>query len=150
MHPLLENYQKQTNDLLDAIALFPERARSIAPEGEWSAAFIVHHIADAELHFAARYFFTLGSDNPLMVPFDEDRYPEALHYAKRTVAKSLAAIVGIRSMVLEILSAVEDHAWSRITSTSGGDSYSLADLLAKADSHTTSHIDQLKALSSQV
>jgi DinB superfamily len=150
MHPLLENYQKQTSDLLDAIALFPERSRSIAPEGEWSAAFVVHHIADAELHFAARYLFILGSENPLMVPFDEDRYPEALHYEKRSVSKSLASIVGIRAMVLEILSAITDDSWSRVTTSVDGNTYSLTDLLRKASEHMVAHIEQLISLHSQL
>jgi hypothetical protein len=39
----LENFQKNTADFLDALALFPDRARTIAPAGEWSAAYIVHH-----------------------------------------------------------------------------------------------------------
>lgn len=150
MSAVLENFQRHTNEFLDAIALFPDRARNTAPEGEWSAAYIVHHVADGELHFAARYFFTLGSDNPTMTYFEEERYPEALHYEGRSITKSLAAIVGIRSMVLEILTSVDEAAWSRTTTTIDGDTYTLADLVAKADGHLTSHAEQLTALHAQI
>ena len=150
MHSSLENYQKRTNEFLDAVALFPDRARTFAPEGEWSAAFIIHHVADAELHFAARYWHILGSDNPVMPYFDEDNYPSALKYEKRSIAKSLASIVGVRSMVLEVLTDADESAWSRITTAPDGAVFSLADLLAKADSHMKAHIEQLTILHSQI
>jgi hypothetical protein len=150
MNTALDNFQKNTADFLDALALFPDRARTIAPEGEWSAAYIVHHVADGELHFAARYLHTLGSDNPLMIYFEEERYPAALNYEKRTVAKSLASIAGIRAMVLEVLSSQSDDSWSRTTTTVDGEIFTLAELVAKAGAHLVSHTDQLKALAAQI
>ena len=150
MHAALENFQKLTNEFLDAVALFPDRDRNTAPEGEWSAAFVIHHVADAELHFAARYWHILGSDNPVMPYFDEDNYPGALKYEQRTVSKSLAAIVGVRSMVLEVLSETDENSWSRSTSALDGAVFTLRDLLGKADSHMASHIDQLKDLHAQI
>ena len=150
MNKAIENYQKRTTEFLDALALFPDRSRSIAPEGEWSAAFIVHHVSDAELHFAARYWHILGSDNPGMPYFDEDNYPSALKYEKRSVAKSLAAIAGVRSMVLEVLSEIDESSWSRITTAPDGAVFTLQDLLEKADSHMASHTEQLKDLHSKI
>ena len=150
MNKALDNFSKQTADFLDALALFPDRSRTIAPEGEWSAAFIVHHVADGELHFAARYLHILGSDNPTMVYFDEDRYPEALHYEKRSISKSLASIAGIRAMILEVLSQVDESAWSRQTTSEDGKSFTLAELVEKASAHLLSHTEQLKALHAQI
>ena len=146
MHSALENFQKHTAEFLDAVALFPDRLRTTSVDGEWSAAYVIHHVADGELHFAARYLHTLGSDNPIMVYFEEDRYPDALHYEKRTVAKSLASIAGIRSMVFEILSTVDQSAWSRTTTTVDGKSYTLEDLVTTADGHLVGHIGQLTDL----
>lgn len=150
MNKALDNFSKQTADFLDALALFPDRSRTIAPEGEWSAAYIVHHVADGELHFAARYLHILGSDNPTMVYFDEDRYPEALHYEKRSISKSLASIAGIRAMILEVLSHLDESAWSRQTTSEDGKSFTLAELVEKASSHLLSHTEQLKALHAQI
>jgi hypothetical protein len=150
MNELINSFQKNTADFLDALALFPDRARTIAPEGEWSAAFIVHHVADGELHFAARYLHTLGSDNPTMIYFEEERYPSALHYDQRSISKSLASIAGIRAMVHEVLSQVDEGAWSRITTSQDGNSFTLAQLVEKANSHLISHTEQLKALHSQI
>lgn len=150
MHTSLANFQERTNEFLDALALFPDRQRSVASEGEWSAAFIVHHVADAELHFAARYWHILGSENPAMPYFDEENYPTALKYEGRSVAKSLAAIAGIRSMVLEVLSDAEPSSLERITTAPDGAVFSLADLLTKADSHMAAHTEQLRELHARI
>ena len=148
MKSALETFQKNTTSFLDALALIPDRMRSQAPENEWSAAYIVHHVADCELHFAARYLMMLGTDNPQMFYFDEEKYPEALHYESRTLGKSLASIVGIRTMILEILSSIDSAAWSRKTSAEDGVVFTLEGLLEKANAHLNSHTDQLKAIAS--
>ncbi len=145
-----ENFAQRTSDFLDALALIPGNRRDSAPESEWSAAYVVHHVADGELHFAARYLHTLGSDNPTMVFFEEERYPQALFYAKRSVAKSLASIVGIRAMVLEVLREVSENGWSRITTATNGEVFSLMQLVEKADKHLQSHTEQLLALAKDV
>jgi hypothetical protein len=146
----IENFAQATTDFLDALALIPGNKRAIAPENEWSAAYVVHHVADGELHFAARYLHTLGSDNPTMVFFEEERYPEALFYAKRSVAKSLASIVGIRGMVLEVLTEVAGEDWDRITTATNGDVFSLAQLVEKANGHLRAHTEQLRALAAAI
>jgi hypothetical protein len=150
MHPSIVNFQQRTNEFLDALALFPDRIRSTAPEGDWSAAFIVHHVADAELHFAARYWHILGSDNPVMAYFDEENYPSALKYENRALTKSLAAIVGVRSMVLEVLSDTDSASWGRVTTAPDGAIFTLEDLLTKADSHMKAHTEQLIALHAHI
>jgi hypothetical protein len=146
MSKVLDSYQKRTTEFLDALALIPDRARNSAPEGEWSAAFIVHHIADGEIHFAGRYLLALGSDNPTMFFFDEERYPEMLGYEKRSINKSLAAIVGIRAAMLETLSLIDEKHWSRTMVREDGVTVTLEDLVLQADGHLAGHIEQLKAL----
>lgn len=146
----LENFQKNTAKFLDALALFPDRSRTIAPEGQWSAAFIVHHVSDAELHFAARYLAILASDNPTMVYFDEELYPDALDYQHRSITKSLASIAGMRAMVEDVLSRIDESALTRVTTAEDGKQFTLGELLEKADSHMTAHTEQLKALHAQI
>lgn len=142
------NFQQHTADFLDALALIPERSRSVAPEGEWSAAFIVHHTADVEIHFSARYLLTLGADSPELIFFDENQYPDRLKYEKRSLTKSLAAIVGIRAMIGETLELLDEAEWDRTMTHSGGKKTTLSRLVEKADSHIVAHAEQLRTLAS--
>jgi len=146
MNELLALFDGHTTEFLDALALIPDSKRKIAPEGEWPAAFIVHHTADVEVHFAARYLLTLGADNPPLIFFDEDLYPDRLDYAGRTVAKSLAAIVGIRTMMSETLGKLESADWDRTMTHGDGKTATLKRLVEKADGHIVSHTEQLRAL----
>jgi hypothetical protein len=143
-------FDKHTTEFLDALALVPDNKRKIAPEGEWSAAFVVHHTADVEVHFAARYLLILGADNPPLIFFDENLYPERLDYAGRTVSKSLAAIVGIRSMMSETLSKLASADWDRTMTHGEGKTATLRRLVEKADTHIVSHTEQLRSLASLI
>ena len=146
MNEQLTLFERNTTEFLEALALIPDSKRKISPEGEWSAAFIVHHTADVEVHFAARYLLTLGADNPPLIFFDENLYPDRLDYAGRTVSKSLAAIVGIRSMMGETLSKLAPAEWERTMTHSGDKSASLSRLVEKAGVHIVSHAEQLRTL----
>ena len=146
MNSAIENFQSHTTNFLDALALFPERTRSITPEDQWSAAFIVHHLADGEIHFAGRYLLALGADNPRIPFFNEDWYPEMLHYEKRSVNKSLAAIVGVRANILETLTLIDENHWSRPMTMEDGSQKTLSEIVIQGDGHLLGHIEQLKEL----
>ncbi len=148
MKSALETFQKNTTSFLDALALIPDRMRSQAPENEWSAAYVVHHVADCELHFASRYLMMLGNDNPQMIYFDEEKYPLVLHYESRTLSKSLASFVGIRTTILEILLAIDSEAWLRRTTAEDGAAFNVEQLLEKANVHLVAHTQQLEVLAS--
>ena len=150
MNEQLKLFNLHTTEFLDALALIPDNKRKVSPQGEWSAAFVVHHTADVEVHFSARYLLTLGADNPPLIFFDENLYPERLDYAGRTVSKSLAAIVGLRSMIGEILEKLSAEDWARTMTHGEGKTATLARLVEKADSHIVSHTEQLKNLVSQI
>ena len=69
-----------------------------AKDGEWSAAFVIHHIADAEIQFGVRYANALCEDNPAIVPFDEEKFPTGLQYGQRSVAVSLDSLAASHAM----------------------------------------------------
>lgn len=150
MNEQVRLFNVHTNEFLDALATIPDKQRKVAPEGEWSAAFIVHHTADVEVHFAGRYLLLLGAENPPLLFFNEDLYPERLDYAGRTVSKSLAAIVGLRSMMAETLEKLADEDWQRTMTHGDGKTVTLSRLVEKADGHIVAHTEQLLNLRSQI
>jgi len=118
----------------------------VAKEGEWSAAYVVHHMADADMHFATRFLHILTVDKPAIVPFDEDVYPDRLKYASRDAHDSLVSILGLHKVVANILSLVDDADWKRVGIHSEKGEVTLFDVLALASNHTKSHVSQLQEI----
>ena len=141
---LLEKYH------LSALT-FSEEGRKISSEavnkskdGEWSAAFVIHHIADAEIQFGVRYSNALCEDNPTIVPFDEEKFPTGLQYGKRSVAVSLDSLAASHTMNYEILKNASDADWDRISTHPQRGAVTLLQLVTLSANHIAGHIDQLK------
>ena len=114
--------------------------------GEWSAAYVLHHMCDGEMHFATRYLNNLAETSPNIFPFNEDIYPDRLQYAKRDALASLAAIEGIQIANANILGAIPENDWSRTSIHQERGIMTLAELVELASGHTKSHLGQLKDL----
>jgi hypothetical protein len=112
---------------------------------EWSPANIIHHIADAEAHFYIRYLRVLTENLPTTEFFDEDAYPELLHYEKRDVKASIALIESIRAASLSLFNNFKEDDWQRKGVTSDGNEFVLIALIKKARSHINDHANQLSA-----
>jgi hypothetical protein len=113
-------------------------------EGEWSAAFVIHHIADAEIQFGVRYANALAEVNPTIVPFDEEKFPTGLQYGKRSVATSLQSLAASHAMNYEILKNASDADWDRISTHPQRGAVTLVQLVTLSANHIEGHIDQLK------
>ncbi len=116
-------------------------------ESEWSPAFILHHIADAEMHFMNRYFNALTIDKPQIIQFDEDIYPSALNYEGRDWVNSLALIESIGKQVQVALSGLSKEQWERVSIHPQAGEISISSLVAKASNHLHAHTSQLKEAS---
>ena len=114
--------------------------------GEWSAAYVLHHMCDGELHFATRYLNNLAEDSPDIFPFNEDIYPERLKYANRDALASLAAIEGIQIATASILSSVRESDWVRTSKHVDRGLLTLTQLVETASGHSKSHAGQLQGL----
>ncbi len=112
---------------------------------EWSPANIIHHMADAEAHFYIRYLRVLTENIPTTEFFDEDVYPELLHYEKRAVNASIALIESIRASSVSLFNNFKDEDWQRKGITSDGNEFVLIALIKKARSHINDHANQLSA-----
>lgn len=142
----LERFAAHTKEFLDALAMVPEAHRHTSVAGGWSAAYVVHHMADADLHFTSRYLHAIGDINPSVVPFDEEAYPERVNYAMRKVKTSLAALVGIRTMASEILANATDADWDKVSNHPELGPITLSELFEKADGHIVAHTGQMREI----
>ena len=144
---LLAEFIKNGKELIAlANSILPQDMNKVAIAGEWSAAYVLHHMCDGEMHFATRYLTSLADDNPDIVLFNEDVYPDRLQYAKRDVFASIAAIQGIQLATANILSAIPESDWSRTSKHPERGLITLRDLVTLAAGHNKSHAEQLQGI----
>jgi uncharacterized damage-inducible protein DinB len=144
---LLSEYSNSVSallSLLDSIA--PGDLKKAPQTGEWSAAFVVHHMADSEVHFATRFINALAEEKPKIVPFNEEIYPQRLNYEKRDVAASKAALAANSIFVTNLLMGISDSDWNRQSQHPESGIMTITDLLKKVISHYQAHANQLKEI----
>ena len=66
----LDRFAAHGKEFQEVLSTIPEAHRYTMVEGGWSAAYVVHHVADGELHFASRYLHAIGDISPSIQPFD--------------------------------------------------------------------------------
>lgn len=115
-------------------------------EGQWSAAFVMHHVADAELQFATRYFNALTIASPPIIPFDEDAYPTILNYEGRDWSNSISVIESIGNLVRVALNSISNEQWQRSSIHPEAGELTVSFLISKACNHMAAHTEQLKSL----
>jgi hypothetical protein len=141
---LLEKYHSSAISFYEEGKQISAQALDQSKDGEWSAAFVIHHIADAEIQFGVRYANALCEDNPTIVPFDEEKFPIGLQYEKRSVAISLQSLAASHAMNYEILKNAADADWGRISTHPQRGAVTLLQLVTLSANHIESHIAQLK------
>src|SRR6266478_7929102 len=95
---LIAQYKEGYNEVARSLEGFPTDLLTAHPiEGKWSAAEIVHHLADSETTSGLRLRRLLVEDHPLIQGYDQDAYADRLHYNKRETAPSLSAFHSARS-----------------------------------------------------
>jgi len=145
---LLAEFIKNGNELISlAKSISAQDMNKVPIAGEWSAAYVLHHMCDGEMHFATRYITNLAEITPNIVPFNENVYPDRLQYAKRDALTSLAAIEGLQLAIANILSAIPESDWSRSSMHPEGGLMTLKDLFAMDTRHSKSHAGQLRDIS---
>ena len=144
---LLAELTENSRDFLEtAKSITATQMKAVPKSGEWSPAYVIHHMADADLHFATRYLFNIADDSPTISPFNEDVYPMRLHYAERDPKASLAAIEGVAKFTLDILAHISEADWARTSIHVEKGPITLSQIAALSSSHTKAHSNQIKDL----
>jgi hypothetical protein len=141
---LLEKYHSSAISFYEEGKQISAQALDQSKDGEWSAAFVIHHITDAEIQFGVRYANALCEQNPTIVPFDEEKFPTGLQYSKRSVSVSLQSLAASHAMNYEILKNASDADWQRISTHPQRGPVTLLQLVTLSANHIESHIAQLK------
>src|SRR6266576_6012614 len=135
------------NQVANALDGFPSDKLTAHPiEGKWSAAEIVHHLADSETTSGLRLRRLIVEDNPLIQGYDQDIYAARLNYNQRDMAPSLEAFRSARATTAQLFDFMTDEDWQREGTHSESGSYTADDWLKIYAAHAHNHAGQIQRL----
>lgn len=145
-HEAITAYKDSGNRFVAIAKASNDAAMSKVPaEHEWNGAYIVHHMADFEIHFAHRILRLLTEENPEIAGYSEEPYPGNLNYAGRTWETSLGLIEATRKTIGDVLTNVDAAALARPGVHSERGAITVADIVSSAAKHISAHAEQLEA-----
>jgi len=144
---LIAQYRDGYAQVTRALENFPADAltANLIP-GKWSAAEIVHHLADSETTSAIRLRRLLVEERPLIQGYDQDAFAARLHYNSRDIAPALEAFRCARETTAQILDFMTDDDWRREGTHSESGTYSAEDWLRIYAAHAHNHAAQIRRL----
>src|SRR2546427_11320121 len=121
---LIAQYKEGYNEVTRSLDGFPADLLTAHPiQGKWSAAEIVHHLADSETTSALRLRRLLVEDHPLIQGYDQDAFAARLNYNHRDVAPALDAFRCARATTAQLFDFMADQDWRRESTDSEGGAY---------------------------
>src|ERR1041385_578645 len=144
---LIAKYKAGYDEVTNALNNFPTEALTAHPiEGKWSAAEIVHHLADSETTSGIRLRRLIAEDHPLIQGYDQDNYAARLKYNQREMAPSLEAFRYARETTAQLFEFMSDEDWLREGTHSESGSYTAEDWLKIYAAHAHNHAAQIQLL----
>jgi hypothetical protein len=113
---------------------------------KWSAAEIVHHLADSETTSGLRLRRLLVEDHPLIQGYDQDAYALSLKYNQREIGPSLDALRAARATTAQLFDFMTEEDWHREGTHSESGSYTAEDWLRIYAAHGHNHAAQIQRL----
>jgi len=125
----------------------PGRAFEAPEPGKWSAGEIVAHLADCELVFGFRLRQTLAEDNPIVQPFDQDKWSATYKGIEPGVA--FAAFEAFRRWNLRLLEVSMPTAAERKVTHPERGTMTFQTIVETMAGHDRNHLGQLERIANQ-
>lgn len=144
---LIAQYKAGFDEVSRNLADFPPDSLTARPiPGKWSAAEIVHHLADSETISGQRLRRLLVEDHPLIQGYDQDQYAANLRYNQRDIAPALEAFRAARATTAQLIDVMTEDDWRREGTHSESGSYTTEDWLKIYAAHAHNHAAQIGRL----
>jgi hypothetical protein len=148
---LIEKYKAGYEEVVSALAGFPSDKLGVRPfAGKWTAAEIVHHLADSETQSGTRLRKLLTEPHPVIQPYDQDEWARKLHYEKRPIEPSLLAFRAARETTAQLLDLMTESDWRRLGWHAEAGSYHAERWLEIYAAHAHGHAEQIARLKAAV
>jgi len=144
---LIAQYQAGYDEVAGALKGFPPGALTAHPlSGKWSAAEIVHHLADSETTSGLRIRKLLAEENAIIQGYDQELYAKKLRYNERDATPSLEAFRAARATTAQLLPTLTDADWAREGWHTESGRYSAETWLRIYAVHAHNHAAQIRRL----
>ena len=138
----LADYLAGLLTLRDIAASDPVIVARVPHDGGWSAAWVLHHLADAEIVNADRLRRMVAEDVPALHTFDEEGWPFALHYDVRDPRESFAVVAACRQSNVGLLTTLTDDEWTREGIHPVNGVLTVDSWMRSQTEHLSNHVDQ--------
>ena len=144
---LIAKYTDGYEEVVRSLDGFPGEALATHPlPGKWSAAEIVHHLADSEMTSAIRLRLLLVEEHAVIHGYDQDLFATRLQYDDREIGPSLEALRAARATTVQVLSRMSDEQWQREGWHTESGRYSTEKWLRIYAEHAHNHAAQIRRL----
>jgi DinB family protein len=144
---LIRRYAAGADEVAKALDGFPPARLAAHPiAGKWSAAEIVHHLADSEATSALRLRRLIAEDKPVIPGYDQERFAERLRYDERPIGPALELFRAARATTVQILRLMSEADWTREGWHTEGGRYTPEIWLGIYAEHAHGHAAQIHRL----
>ncbi len=144
---LIDRYRAGFDQVTKALEGFPPGKLTAHPiTGKWSAAEIVHHLADSEMNSAIRIRKLLAEAHPVIQGYDQEVWAALLHYQARPIEPSLQAFRYARESTAQLFEHMSEADWRKLGWHSDAGSYHTERWLEIYAGHAHGHAEQIARL----
>jgi hypothetical protein len=144
---LIARYEEGYAEVARALEGFPAGRLTARPfPGKWTAAEIVHHLADSETQSAIRFRKLLAEPHPVIQGYDQDAWAVRLHYNDRPIEPSLTAFSAARESTAQLFRHMSEEDWRHLGWHTEAGSYHSERWLEIYADHAHNHAAQIRRL----
>ena len=144
---LIAKYRAGVAEVTAALEGFPREQLTSRPfTGKWTAAEIVHHLADSETQSGVRLRKLLAEPHPVIQGYDQDTWATRLHYQERPIEPALMAFRAARETTAQLFEHMTEEDWRKLGWHSDAGSYHIERWLQIYADHAHGHADQIRRL----
>jgi hypothetical protein len=122
----------------------PRKASAPPAPGKWSAAQIACHLADCEIALGFRLRQALSEENPVVQPFDQDKW--AATYAGVPAAEAVEAFAAMRKWNLRLIQTALPAAAGRLVTHPERGTMTFQILVESIAGHDLNHLAQVRRI----
>lgn len=145
INSLLSGYLAGVSSLASFLTL-PDSVLYRRPATDsWSAAEIIHHLADVELITSERIRRILTEDEPMLRAWDQASYARVLNYSRRPVLHAVGTVSALRHSNGELLAELSDEQWIRTGIHAEAGRVDLRAVVNEAITHLDDHLTDARS-----